>query len=431
MKRFLFSALLPLALFLSCTTLSNDLFVSLHVDSELKAEAVAAQGVEAYGIYLEGSGDYTKVDEVRKYFEVALSYDPSNATANDYLAKVDAYSKKFVDAQLATAERLVTKSKRSEAEDYTMLVSLQKAKAVDPANERIVKLFREQKELRDRLVTLYLDRSAEAAAQAAPPRAKNGEPQPPEPTPAAREEALSAAYRNAFKADAVDPGNLKALKAKSDARKELAKLLRPRFDEVAQYIDAASFERAEASLVKLAATNKALEGAFSDEYRDLSYRLYYSWAKSLEEKKSLSAALDRVEDALAVSRTDEAVELKKRVSTSLTSAKGDADFAAALVEVDRLIASADIAQAQRRLSLVARSANTQARAKQVEQRRSKLRSSLDPYYRKGVAAYQSEDFKLAIQQLQVVVSVDPGYELAADYLQKAKEKQKLVDQFSD
>jgi len=60
----------------------------------------------------------------------------------------------------------------------------------------------------------------------------------------------------------------------------------------------------------------------------------------------------------------------------------------------------------------------------------KLRAGLKPLYDRAVEAYRAESFKQAIEGLKVVVAVDPDYEQAADYLEKARQKQSLVDQFS-
>jgi hypothetical protein len=46
-----------------------------------------------------------------------------------------------------------------------------------------------------------------------------------------------------------------------------------------------------------------------------------------------------------------------------------------------------------------------------------------------VQAYRDEDFKAAIDLLQTVVGIQVDYEQAGDYLDKARSKQKLLEQF--
>jgi hypothetical protein len=54
---------------------------------------------------------------------------------------------------------------------------------------------------------------------------------------------------------------------------------------------------------------------------------------------------------------------------------------------------------------------------------------LKDLYDRGVQSYRDEDFKTAIELLQTVVGVQVDYEQAGDYLDKAKSKQKLLDQY--
>ena len=76
-----------LALLAGCTSLSNSLFLVSKVEGPLKAKAVTEQGIERYQLYLVSQGDYARVDEVRRYFVVALRYDPDNLKAQQYLER--------------------------------------------------------------------------------------------------------------------------------------------------------------------------------------------------------------------------------------------------------------------------------------------------------------------------------------------------------
>ena len=52
-----------------------------------------------------------------------------------------------------------------------------------------------------------------------------------------------------------------------------------------------------------------------------------------------------------------------------------------------------------------------------------------PHCPRLINDYRDENFKDAIDLLQTIVSVDVGYEQAADYLDKATAKEKLVEQY--
>jgi hypothetical protein len=423
-------AILPFAIACSCASFSNDLFLNRRVDAERKAEAVADQGAAAYEAELEGAGDYAKVPEIRRYFEVALSYDPANEKAAEYLDKIDDYSKSFVQRKLAVADRLLAKSPREEADDYAILSALQSARQVDSSNERVNKLLKEQGPTKDRLAASYLGRSLAAADRASPPKGQKGAPPPKAPSAAESEAAFAEAYVYAYKAVAIDPGNAKAAKAKSSALSELSKSFDARAAQVSGLISKSKFEEAKASLARLSAFDASVVGAFSPRCRELGYKLYLAWAKDLEGRKDLSGARDKADAALAQQRGDEALALRKRVVAALSSLEGEAAFDATLAEVDGLLAKGALAQAQRRLVALDRAAKDPARKSQVADRRAKLRAGLKPLYDKAVDAYRAESFKQAIESLKVVVAVDPDYEQASDYLEKAKQKQGLIDQFS-
>src|SRR5512135_893885 len=74
-----------------CAGLSDSLFLLRRLDDPAKSRAVAEQGVALYQLSLVARGEYERVNEVRRYFEVALRYDPANRKAQAYLDLVDNY----------------------------------------------------------------------------------------------------------------------------------------------------------------------------------------------------------------------------------------------------------------------------------------------------------------------------------------------------
>jgi hypothetical protein len=69
----------------------------------------------------------------------------------------------------------------------------------------------------------------------------------------------------------------------------------------------------------------------------------------------------------------------------------------------------------------------QGRTRQLEQRKARVRTLLPDLYKQGVDAYKEESFQKAVQTMGVVVDVDPDYEQAASYLEKARSKQRLLE----
>ena len=85
-----------------------------------------------------------------------------------------------------------------------------------------------------------------------------------------------------------------------------------------------------------------------------------------------------------------------------------------------------ISQAAQTLNALSASATDKGKREQIEEYRAKIRAALADRYAKGVAAYQTEKFDDAIDALDDIVSIDPGYQQAADYLEKARAKQQVL-----
>ena len=137
----------------------------------------------------------------------------------------------------------------------------------------------------------------------------------------------------------------------------------------------------------------------------------------------------KADAALAVKRTDEAAALKQKSATMRAQAETTVSFEAALQDIDRVIASGELEAAQRKIDSLERATTQAARLALLEDRTSKIRANLKGLYDRGVEAYRAEDFETAIELLETVVAIDEGYEQAADYLDKAKAKQTLLEQF--
>jgi hypothetical protein len=162
--------------------------------------------------------------------------------------------------------------------------------------------------------------------------------------------------------------------------------------------------------------------------RTASYSLNYSWAKSLYAQKDYNTADVRVDAALAVKRTDEAAALKKQIAAVKAKVDAGVSFDASLQEVDRLIAADELVSADRKIDSLARVTTDQAKVASLDDRRQTITDKLKDVYDRGVQAYRDEDFKEAIDLLKTVVGIQVDYEQASDYLDKAKSKQKVLDQ---
>jgi tetratricopeptide (TPR) repeat protein len=400
-----------------CTSV-NDSYLIQSLDDEAKAKALTTAGIEEYSLRLVNKAEYDRIAEIRRYFEVALSFDPENVQAAQYLDMVDEFKTTKVRQKLKEANKYLGKQKRKEDEDFALLVAVQTAASLDPANKDVAKLVKDTAPVRTTLAGSYVTRSKAAVAQVSTAT-----------TVVAREALYVEAFQYASRAVAVDPQNGPAKGTRDSLREELAKGFTRRAAAAKALISAKKFEEARAEVAGLADLNRKLDGVFDADVKAATYSLNYQWASVLFAQKEYPKADARVTAALSVARTPEAAALKRRIAQMRNQAVTEASFDAGLAEIDRLITKQEIVGAKRRIDILVRVTRDPDKLDSLDERRDKLRTFLKDFYDRGVAAYRDEKFKDAIDALQVVVIIDVGYEQASDYLDKAKAKQKLLDQY--
>jgi hypothetical protein len=410
-----------LILAIGCASVGDNGFLIKNLDDANKSIALTNQGIAAYSTYLVQHADYAKAAYVKEYFTVALRYDPDNPRAKQYLDKIDNFKNGLVRDKLKTANALIAKPKRKEDEDFALIVALQTAAAIDPTNDSATKLLRENASIQSGLVGTYLQRSRDAQAKAADPAASDS----------SREAFNVSAYDNAAKAVAIAPPNLQARQQKAALQGELGKAFDKHAAASAAFVKKGKYEDAKSELSRMRVLNVKLGGGRGTDLQSSTYAVYFQWARALDAKGLLLDADDKLDLAIAAKRGDEALALKKKISMKTASTNQEAAFDAALPEIDKLIASGDFLAANRRIEAAAKLTKVKAKLDELESKRAKMEDALGDIYQSGVGAYRSENFKTAIDQLSIVVGIDAEYEQASDYLAKAREKQKLLDQYSE
>jgi hypothetical protein len=210
---------------------------------------------------------------------------------------------------------------------------------------------------------------------------------------------------------------------------ELAKAVTRRITSIQKLVAAGSFVDARTQLATLNDLNRKLDNTFEADVKKVAYALNFSWAKSLYARKDYATAEAKTDAALAVSRTDEASSLKRKLADLRAKADSGASFDTTLQDIDRLIGEGDLVAAHRKIDTLWKVTNDQSKQQMLDDRNQKIVGSLKDLYDRGVQAYRDEDFKTAIDVLQTVVGVQVDYEQAGDYLDRARAKQKLVDQY--
>ena len=415
--------ILPLAvgivfLVLSCSSVSvNDSFLVKNLDDQAKAQALTNEGVQEFDLHLNHRQEFDQIPHVRGFFSTALAFDPGNTQAQQYLTLIDNFKSQKLQVNLNNATKALAKAKRTDDENYTLFVSLQTAARIEPADPAVQKMLGDTSQDRSRLVDSYLAKSKASLAGIN------------DKTDAAtREKAYTDALQSANKAMDVDPKSSAALAQVKSVKDGLAKSVAARTDAIQKLIVASKFVDARTQVGALNDLNRRSGNSFDSDVRNASYTLNYAWAKSLFAQKDYNTADVRVDAALAVRRSDEAAALKRQIAALKTKVDTSISFDASLQDIDRLIAADELVSAHRRIDSLARVTTDQAKLTTLDQRRQSITDKLKDVYDKGVQAYRDEDFKTAIEALQTVVGVQVDYEQASDYLDKAKSKQKVLDQ---
>lgn len=213
MKRlFLLSCLLPVVI-IGCASVSpSDTFLVQKLDNQSKASALVTAGVEEYDLFVVKRQQFDQIPRIKDYFNVALSFDPANAQAQQYLTLIDNYKKRMLLANLKDANRTLAKSKRTDDDNYTLFVSLQTAARLDPADPNVRKLLGDTSQDRAKLVDTYLGRAKAALAKL-----------DDRSTDVVREKQYGEAFQNANKAVDVDPQSTAAQAMLTSTKAELAR----------------------------------------------------------------------------------------------------------------------------------------------------------------------------------------------------------------
>ncbi len=414
--------------FAGCASVSDTVFLVRKVDGAAKSRAVTEQGISIYEVRVLGRQDYAALEEARRYFEVALRFDPGNTRARQYLETVDRFRESELRARTERAAELLRRPGRSEQESYAMLLLVRQAAALSPADARVVALMADTEQARATMVRQLMER-----ARAAHDQIRQDDPQ--------REQKLLDVKDQYDRVHAIQPDYVDLQARRSSVGGELDRIFRDGSARAGKRIDAAQFAEAREQIDRLDALNRRLDYAHDEEVRGLSYRLNYQWAKDAYGRKQLGLAGARVDAALRARRTDEAAALKAAIEDGLqqaaraaaaapkAAASGGAASAgeAALREVQDLVRRGELAAANRRINALLGTAGDREMVAALKEQQAAVRARLPDLYARGIEAYRQEDFKRAVDLLSVVVEVDVGYEQAGDYLDKARAKQKLLE----
>ena len=409
--------LLLLLLVAGCTSVADEKFLN-QLGDPAKARVVTEEGIALYQLALIKRAEYQRVGEVRRYFEVALRFDPNSRQAQAYLELVDSYRTAETRKRLREAESLLKKSKRSQQEDYALCLAVARAGQLAPEDDEVAALRRQTAETRGTLVSLYLANGRQARSKAKTESVVN-----------AREKLYIEAFASFNRALAVEPQNSAAQTEKNSLATAGKAIVSEHLEGAKLLAAKGKFAEARKEAALVEDLNRRLGHPFDGEVVELSYSLNYRWARSLFERRDYPAALVRANAALAVRKTEEAAALRGRILQARQKSQSGLSYEGALGEADRLLAEGDLAGAYSRLDSLVRGTKDRARLAALETRLEKVRAQVPALYEKALGFYRAEDFQKAVELLETVVAIDVEYEQAAGYLDKARIKQKLLEQY--
>ncbi len=401
---------------IGCTT-ANDSFLLKALDDQAKAQALTNAGIQEFDLQLTHLQAYDQIPTIRQYFSVALSYDPGNTQAQQYLSLIDNFKSQKLSENVSSATKMLAKAKRTDDDNYALFVSLQTANRIDPSDADVKKMLSDTSQDRAKLVDSYLAKSKAlmSAINDSTPDAQ-------------RQKGYTDALQYAKKAQDVDPASSAAQGQVTLVKGQVAKVVAGMNASITTLVGASKFTEARAELNAMNDLNRHTANSFDADVSTAAYNLSLAWAKYLYGQKDYATAESRVDAALAIRRSDEATSLKRQISAARVKADTGVSFDAALTDIDRLIAAGELVSASRRIDAVVRVTTDQAKLATLDDRRQSIVGKLKDLYDRGVQAYQDQDFKTAIELLQTVVGVQVDYEQAGDYLDRARSKQKVLDQ---
>ena len=412
------AAALAAAFLASCASFRDGLFLLGKLDDPAKANALTEAGIEQYTLRLVQRAEYEAVKDVRRYFDAALRYDPSNARAKQYLDLVDTYVVTRLKANVKEADRLLAKKARTRDEEYLMVAAVEKAGRLDAQNEDVRRLQRETAAPRDALVKETL-----AAERATVEKIIDKTPDD------ARDRLWIDAYLAAGKVLAIDGKNDAALAEQARTRKLVEEAFARRLGEVRGLLEQLKFTVSKGEIAEMSELSRRAGSLGEEAVRTATYELNYRWARWLYGQKEYASADVRVKAALAAQRSADAGSLAKRIADALAKTETGVSFETTLKDVDRLIGAGELVAAHNRLQALERATTDKAKLSDLDARRERIRGFLADLYARGLAAYRVENFADAIEALETVVRIDVGYEQAAEYLEKARSKQRLLEQY--
>ncbi len=399
------------AIFLSSCASGPDLYLTQNISETDKAEFLFSQGVKEYETLILQENDLTAVPRVRKFFEYTLEFDPLHAKAPVYLTRIDDYTDRQFNRYIERARKLYAIEKRSATEEYDMLYAIARAGEAKSSDRELAKLKRNTSEQLNAVVDRRMG-----------PLLEHEERILAENDPRALARLVPEANRLMESIDNVDPGNKTVEKARKTVGDHIATLAEKDINEAKAHLAKHRYAEAEESLTKAEKTISGFDAPVRQEINQLKYDVYMRWGTAHYNARRYPQAIAKANQALAIQKTTEAVNLKAKSRQVASASDHDADINTILSGVDDSIARGNLLEAWDTCNANIPRMKQKANQDRLNAKKNDILAALKPVYSAGIAAYNDEDYNLARDKFSQIVAIQPSYEQAQAYLDRANSK---------
>lgn len=395
----------------SCATSGVNANLIKYTTNEEKADIMFAKGKALYVDEIKAKNNLAVVDDARRFLKDALTFNPLHPEAQDYLDLIDGYIKARLTANKNSATKLFAKKPRTDAENFRMIQAITDAAALDNNDKDIQKLQASTKDIRASVI------SSKQTALIALEKKISTEKSETQLAKELREADLL--IRDLQK---IDPSNGTAASARALISKTGDSLVQKDIDAANKALTAKKYADAETAILRAEKNLAAVSQDPGTTIPSVKYKVYYWWAVEQYNGKNYKVSSEKIAKAIKIWRSQEANTLKAKIDKALSTKDYDADIKTIIASVDDSISKGDPATAMRIIDETTPKLKVQANIDGLTAKQADVRAMLKSIYQDGIARYNDEDYEGARQKFGIVVDVDPEYEQAQAYLDRADTK---------
>jgi tetratricopeptide (TPR) repeat protein len=400
-----------LALTISACVSSSDMYLAKNVSDEAKADFLYKQGVDNYEDLIVQKNDVGAISRVRKFFEHTLVLDPLHPQAQTYITRIDDYADRQFNRYMERAKKLQNKENRSATEEYDMVYAVARAGEIKSFDKDLLRLKMNTRKSRNAIVERRIG-----------PLLVHEEKILAETNPKTLAVLVPEANRLMHSIDSVDPGNGTVKKTRATIGDHIGTLAQQDLENAKTHLGNKKYADAEASLIKAEKTVSGFDAPVKDEIAQLKYTVYMRWGTAHYDAGRFDAAVTRADQALAIQRTTEAVNLKAKSRQQASAPDYDGNISAIISGIDTSITKGNLLEAWDTCNANIPRMKQKTNQDKLAAKKTEILAALKPVYTAGIDAYNEEDYELAQDKFSQIVEIQATYEQAQAYLDRANSK---------